>query len=124
MIARLQWCMIGSRLIGFAWLNSARCWFEEGGRGFALGFSLRVGFGVGFEEVGEAGFGEGFGLGFEEFVAGGGDALDALDGALVAFGFEDRGEFWEGEVVELAEFEWAEGWVLEVFEEVVGELVD
>tara|TARA_R110002072_G_scaffold244493_3_gene403818 strand:- start:108 stop:248 length:141 start_codon:yes stop_codon:yes gene_type:complete len=46
-------------------------------------------------------------LGVEEFVAGDGDALDALDGALVAFGFEDGGELWEGEVVELAEFEWA-----------------
>jgi len=34
---------------------------------------------------------------------------------LVGFGFEDGGEFWEGEVVELAEFEGAEGWVLEVF---------
>jgi hypothetical protein len=46
-------------------------------------------------------------LGFEEFVAGDGDAGNAFDGLLVAFGFEDRGEFWEGEVVELAEFEWA-----------------
>jgi len=77
---------------------------EECCCGFALGFSLEVGFGVGFEEIGEAGFGEGFGFGFEEFVAGGGDAGDALDGLLVGFGFEDGGEFWEGEVVELAEF--------------------
>lgn len=72
-----------------------------------MGFLLGLGFGVGLEEIGEAGFGEGFGLGFEEFVTRDGDALDAFDGALVAFGFEDRGEFWEGEVVELAEFEWA-----------------
>ncbi|MBO6514608.1 MAG: hypothetical protein JJ974_11645 [Phycisphaerales bacterium] len=46
-------------------------------------------------------------MGFEEFVTRDGDALDAFDGAFVAFGFEDRGELWEGEVVELAEFEWA-----------------
>jgi len=97
--------MGGSGLLGLAWLNRTRGWFEEGGRGFALGFSLGVGFGVGFGEVGEAGFGEGFGFGFEEFVSGRGDALYAFDCLRVAFGFEDGGELWEGEVVELAEFE-------------------
>ena len=40
------------------------------------------------------------------------------------FGAEDCGELGEGEVVELAELERGEGWVEEVFEEVVGELGD
>lgn len=78
---------------------------EQCGRGFAVGFALLVGFGVGLEEIHESGSREGCALGFEQLVSRGGDAADALGGLFEGLGLEDRCELGEGEAVELAEFE-------------------
>ncbi|MHA7813422.1 MAG: hypothetical protein ACX94C_08530 [Phycisphaerales bacterium] len=101
--------------------EAAGCEAEEGGGGFAGGFGVFFGFGFVFEQVGHAGQGQGFGFGLHEFAAGAGDGLDGAFGDVELLGVDDVVELGEGDLVEVAEVEDADGWVEEVLEEGVGE---
>ncbi|MCR9075003.1 MAG: hypothetical protein NXI07_03090 [bacterium] len=82
---------------------------------------MTLGFGFVFEQVGHAGEGVCFGLGLQELASRAGDGFDGALGDAERLGVDDGVELGEGELVVVAEVEDADGWVEEVFEEVVGE---
>jgi hypothetical protein len=100
--------------------------FAEGFGGFGGVFEGSLGgLGRGLGEVegfGEGGDGEGPGAVVDGGLAGGVDAVDALEGALIGLGLGEGVELGEGEVVLSADVEGETARVEEVLEEVVGEV--
>ena len=78
---------------------------QEFGCGLVLGFGVGRGLGAVFELVGEPRDGDGLGLREQDRCTRSVDALDARTGDREGFGFEDRCEGREREIVEIAQVE-------------------